>query len=216
MCASLIPRLQDTIWEWGYSSTPCCVWYIGWVVFTIHSLIWLDDDAPWLGTMHIIAVPFSLQKWLILRMHYNMAFVIRCIEVNLWHWHSQRNSFSVCSCGKMKHLHSSRKLDHEIILFKPSRLGDKLANLKTANTSGYKFSEWSDWTVNCIPYSTSLCPSSGSGSGSGHLPFSPTPYQDPTNIMITSRGPRLLLYFYTDVGLHDLGFNLSYWWAETV
>ena len=31
-------------------------------------------------------------------MHYNMAFVIRCIEVNLWHWHLQINSFSVRSC----------------------------------------------------------------------------------------------------------------------
>jgi len=52
---------------------------------------------------------------------------------------------------------------------------------------------------------------SGSGSGFGVPPPPLSPYQEPMEVTITSSGPSLLLYFYTDVGAQEFGFNLSYW-----
>ena len=78
MAHSLIPRLQDKIWEW--SGNEATLAHIALWVFSIslflnnaYSMIWLGDGAPLLATLNIIAVPFFLQEWL---KFYNMAFII--------------------------------------------------------------------------------------------------------------------------------------------
>ena len=78
MAHSLIPKLQDKIWE--RSGNEATLAHLALWVFSIslflnnaYSMIWLGDGAPLLATLNIIAVPFFLQEWL---KFYNMAFII--------------------------------------------------------------------------------------------------------------------------------------------
>ena len=78
MTHSLIPKLQDKIWDWSGNEATLAhlaVWVFSISLFldNTYSMIWLGDSAPLLATLNIIAVPFSLHEWLKL---YNMAFII--------------------------------------------------------------------------------------------------------------------------------------------
>ena len=78
MTHSLIPKLQDKIWDWAGNKATLAhlavrVFSISLFLDNTYSMIWLGDNAPLLATLNIIAVPFSLQEWLKL---YNMAFII--------------------------------------------------------------------------------------------------------------------------------------------
>ena len=78
MTHSLIPRLQDKIWEWSGNKATLAnlaVWVFSTSLFldNAYFMMWLGEGAPLLATLNIIAVPFSLQEWLKL---YNKAFII--------------------------------------------------------------------------------------------------------------------------------------------
>ena len=78
MAHSLIPRLQDKIWERSGNDATLAhlaLWVFSTSLFLDngYSVIWLGDGTPLLATLNIIAVPFPLQEWLKL---YNMAFII--------------------------------------------------------------------------------------------------------------------------------------------
>ena len=77
MAHSVIPKLQDKIWEW--SGNEATLAHLALWVFSIslflnnaYSMIWLGDSAPLLATLDMIAAPFSLQELL---KFYNMAFI---------------------------------------------------------------------------------------------------------------------------------------------
>ena len=53
--------------------------------------------------------------------------------------------------------------------------------------------------------------SSGSGMGSGEMV--PIPYQSPVDIVLSSSGGQILLYFFSDASLTKAGFEIAYWLA---